>query len=272
MKVGDALLLGLTAIVSLKVLSMLDGIRFISTEGGKAIKRARWVAASGNAVNWQAIEEGLEHKRMFLSTLTRLEGAGSPWRKLVVNLVWTTYAVVPLLSAATLVAGEWSWAHAGVVFASGLAAAIAALVLAITAVLRRFVLGSFDTVHWDLRLPAFTKDWAIQVEPGSNRSVFFMLVTAVLVLGFASLFCGLNMMSPGTFHLAWRSEHSSVAWLYFSLVTLATVGLGDIVPATIGGQIAVGSEIICGPILLGWLIAMYLSNPGVAGQGEDHLR
>jgi len=47
--------------------------------------------------------------------------------------------------------------------------------------------------------------------------------------------------------------------LYFSVVTFTTLGFGDVVPMSIGAQIATISEVIIGYLMLGGLLSI-LSN------------
>jgi voltage-gated potassium channel Kch len=47
--------------------------------------------------------------------------------------------------------------------------------------------------------------------------------------------------------------------LYFSVVTLTTLGYGDILPTTMAGQVAVMVETVLGYVMLGGLLAMFSS-------------
>jgi len=53
---------------------------------------------------------------------------------------------------------------------------------------------------------------------------------------------------------AWTSN--TITPLYFSLVTLATVGYGDVTPSTAIGQVVVSMEIVLGYLMLGGLISL----------------
>ena len=50
---------------------------------------------------------------------------------------------------------------------------------------------------------------------------------------------------------------TKISPLYFSVVTLTTLGFGDAVPQTIGGQIVVMLEVSTGYIMLGGLLSIF---------------
>ncbi len=43
---------------------------------------------------------------------------------------------------------------------------------------------------------------------------------------------------------------------YFSIVTYTTLGFGDVVPATVTGEVVVSTEVILGYVTLGLLLAV----------------
>jgi len=265
----DIALALLSVVVIAKALSIAHGVVFIVRRGGRGARKARSNHRLRKPVDWKRIEISLGHKPLFHRQEEWLDDESSSIKPLISKVFWRAYYVIPLLSVLTLCASGGivtSW----VVLASGIVSAVAASSMALNAVVRRFVLGSFDIPHWDLRLPGFTKEWAIQKEAGSNRSIFFLLVTVLVVFGFAALFCGMDAVDHHAFEVTHGASKTGLVWVYFSLVTLATVGLGDVQPHTLAGQIAVGGEVLCGPVLLAWLIAMYLSNPGDFGAGPRY--
>jgi len=52
---------------------------------------------------------------------------------------------------------------------------------------------------------------------------------------------------------------TSLSNLYLSVVTLTTLGFGDVIPETVWGQVVVMIEVITGYIMLGGLLSI-LSN------------
>jgi hypothetical protein len=265
----DIALTLLSAIVVAKTASVAHGVVFIVRKGGRGARKARINHRLRKPVIWKSIEISLGHKPLFHRQEEWLDDESSLIRPLISRVLWRAYYVIPLLSIVTLCASG-GLATSRFVLASGVVSAVAASLMALNAVVRRFVLGSFDIVHWDLRLPRFTAEWAIQKEAGSNRSIYFLLVTVLVVCGFAALFCGMDAVDNHAFEVAPGASKTGLVWVYFSLITLATVGLGDVQPHTLAGQIAVGGEVLCGPVLLAWLIAMYLSNPGDSGAGPRY--
>jgi uncharacterized protein YjbI with pentapeptide repeats len=83
-----------------------------------------------------------------------------------------------------------------------------------------------------------------------GRSMLRWCVLILLqVLLFGALF-SLVQVDYGE-HRTWLSP------FYFSLVTLTSLGYGDVVPASAGGQILAMAEVVSGYIMLGGLIAIF---------------
>ena len=49
---------------------------------------------------------------------------------------------------------------------------------------------------------------------------------------------------------------------YFSVVTLTTLGYGDVLPASLGAQVVVLFEVIMGYIMLGGLLSIFATKMG----------
>ena len=49
---------------------------------------------------------------------------------------------------------------------------------------------------------------------------------------------------------------------YFSVVTLTTLGYGDVLPASLGAQIVVLAEVLVGYIMLGGLLSIFATKMG----------
>jgi voltage-gated potassium channel len=92
-----------------------------------------------------------------------------------------------------------------------------------------------------------------------------------LLLGFvgANLFAVLERMEPGSFttppHWMLTHPNSSAPFIYFSFVTLATLGYGDIVPARPAAAALTLVEALVGQlymaILIAWLVGLYAAQP-----------
>jgi voltage-gated potassium channel len=86
---------------------------------------------------------------------------------------------------------------------------------------------------------------------------------------------GLLVLTGTIFY--WRFEHWTIVQaLYFSVVTLTTVGYGDFAPTSAGTQIFTIVYILTGlgvfVALLGSVAAQYIQQKGEGGQARDRLR
>ncbi len=77
------------------------------------------------------------------------------------------------------------------------------------------------------------------------------LITALLAVCFAGLYRVVGV--------DFGANETVLSPLYFSVVTLTTLGYGDILPTTMAGQIAVMVETVLGYVMLGGLLAMFSS-------------
>lgn len=78
-------------------------------------------------------------------------------------------------------------------------------------------------------------------------SVFLLIAVA-----FMFLFLGIDAADPGTF---FGSPVPTTGFMYFSLVTITTLGYGDLVPATEGARAVAVSLAIVGQIYLVFVVA-----------------
>ncbi len=86
-------------------------------------------------------------------------------------------------------------------------------------------------------------------------------VAAYLLLGviWAHAYSLLTLMRPGAFTGSVGSVDGPRAWLYFSFVTLTTVGYGDILPVHPVARSLASLEAVVGPLYLAILIARLVS-------------
>jgi hypothetical protein len=77
------------------------------------------------------------------------------------------------------------------------------------------------------------------------------LITALLAVCFAGLYRIVGV--------DFGPNETVLSPLYFSVVTLTTLGYGDILPTTMAGQVAVMVETVLGYVMLGGLLAMFSS-------------
>lgn len=107
---------------------------------------------------------------------------------------------------------------------------------------------------FDLQIPrlALIKDWAI-LEPGNNLMVYFLVLLYMSVIGFTTLYVGVNASSSSAFSIS--GGHSVFDWLYYSITTMATIGENTVAPRSTAAHVAVVAQLTAGPLLLSWLIA-----------------
>jgi hypothetical protein len=90
--------------------------------------------------------------------------------------------------------------------------------------------------------------------------VSYLLLAVIWSFGYSSL----ELVSPGSFSIsAARAEDSAFNFLYFSFVTITTLGYGDITPLTDQASALVIVEALIGQIylvvLVAWLVGMHVS-------------
>ncbi len=98
----------------------------------------------------------------------------------------------------------------------------------------------------------------------------FLTVYSLLVLVFASLFCVLSRFELEP-HFRIGTEARPLSFpeaLHFSVVTLSTVGYGDIVPITVLARTMAAIEVVLGALLLLFGVSECLY--GIASAGSFH--
>jgi voltage-gated potassium channel len=176
-----------------------------------------------------------------------------------------------LVFSGLLIIGVWSLRGGGRHFTVGMAFVIAGVVLNVLAInMPAQVLqhaSILSLIGFMLVAITFTmKQIAIGTDINTNRIVGAICVYLLLGVIWAMTYTVIDMVLPGSFagfspmaNLGWDSE-----WLYFSFVTMTTLGYGDILPvsATARGfaymQAIVGQFYIA--ILVAGLVGAYVSN------------
>ena len=175
-----------------------------------------------------------------------------------------------LVFSCLLVIGVWSLKGGGRFFTIGMAFVIAGVVLNVLGIRMHsplFQHGSIlSLLGFMLVAISFTlKQVVIGTDITANRLVGAICVYLLLGVVSAMIYTLVNTVSPGSFagfspmnDLGWDSE-----WLYFSFVTMTTLGYGDILPvsATARGlaymQAVVGQFYIA--VLVAGLVGAYVS-------------
>lgn len=129
----------------------------------------------------------------------------------------------------------------------------------------RLRLGHLDTyirgIASDCLDPEFQQAFnpAHDLDLVTDFVLLFGRLVAVVILGYAAVYSALQLaLSPNAFsgNLGAGSE-TVFSLLYFSVVTIATVGYGDIVPSTMIARFLVASEIMAGFALLVLLVTAF---------------
>jgi len=84
-------------------------------------------------------------------------------------------------------------------------------------------------------------------------------VYVLIAIAFAGIYGGINEAEPGGFFAQKVEEPNNVDFLYFSFITLTTVGYGDLSPGTSTGKVIVTFEAVAGQIFLVTLVARLVS-------------
>ena len=112
---------------------------------------------------------------------------------------------------------------------------------------------------------------ALEKDINSNRIVGAIAVYLMLGVVWAILYTLVNMTWPGAFRGfdAGASTHWASEWLYFSFVTMTTLGYGDIAPVTALARFLAYLQAIVGQlyiaILVAGLVGSYVSRESHAG-------
>jgi hypothetical protein len=96
-------------------------------------------------------------------------------------------------------------------------------------------------------------------------------ISAYLLLGvvWAESYTLLEAVQPGSFSGAVDAGRASRGWLYFSFVTLTTVGYGDILPVRPAARSLAMLEAVTGPLYMAVLLARLVSLAVTSRSGAD---
>jgi voltage-gated potassium channel Kch len=190
-------------------------------------------------------------------------------------------SVVRVLSFSCLMLiGVWSLHGGGRAYYLGLFFGIAATVMGVLAAnlhSRVFLFALFTFIFGFLLVAiAFTlKRVALSEEINANRIIGAVCVYLLLGVIWAVAYTVLHMFSPGSFQgfvpkgeEGWNSE-----WLYFSFVTMTTLGYGDISPVTATARALAYMQALFGQlyvaVLVAGLVGTHISARQRQKQNED---
>jgi hypothetical protein len=95
-----------------------------------------------------------------------------------------------------------------------------------------------------------------------GRAQLYTAVTIYLLLGvtWAALYCAMDAFYPGSIQLGSHTTDRQSALLYFSLITLSTIGYGDVVPQSGEVRILAALEGVTGVLYIAITVAILASN------------
>ncbi len=175
-----------------------------------------------------------------------------------------------VLFSILLLAGIWSLRGGGVFFTFGMVFVIAGLVLNIIAVdfeLAIFQYGSiFSLIGFLLITIVFSlKQVVFSAEINVNRLVGAVCIFLMLGVLWALTYSVLELMLPGSFTGLSSAQKAGwdSSWLYFSFVTLTTLGYGDILPVSAIARSLAYMQAVTGQfyvaVLVAGLVSAYIS-------------
>jgi hypothetical protein len=162
--------------------------------------------------------------------------------------------------------GIWSLRGSGRPFAVGFAFVIAGFVfnvLAVNLASAVYLYASFVTLFGFLLVAIYftLKQVAMETDISPNRLVGAVCVYLMLGVIWAVAYTMLEMISPGSFGgltplqgRGWDSE-----WLYFSFVTMTTLGYGDILPLSATARALAYMQAVFGQLYVAILVAGLVS-------------
>ena len=177
-----------------------------------------------------------------------------------------------VLGASSLLAvGVWSLRGAGRLYSAGMLVAITGIVLSILSIVRES-----DMLHVITLLAMFVflllatfnafRQIAVGNDISPNRIVGAVCVYLLLGVIWSIAYTVLEFLQPGSFKGLTELVSSAwnVDWIYFSFVTITTLGYGDITPLTQTARSLTVAEAIVGQfyiaVLVAGLVSAYISS------------
>jgi len=180
--------------------------------------------------------------------------------------LWGRFLISVLLGAVLLLAF-----HTSHVRARGFAIGVVLVVIADTSNLLQALLNrqggdgsTFIMFALVLIAPVAILNRIIRHETVGLETILGAICVYVLIaIAFAGIYAGVNDAEPSGF-FAQQVTPTNVDFLYFSFVTITTVGYGDLTAGTSTGRVLVTFEALIGQIFLVTLVARLVSMYGVS--------
>ena len=185
--------------------------------------------------------------------------------------VGSKHVVRAAIFSLVLLIGIWSLKDGGRLFPIGIAFSVSGVVLNVAAAQTGWVAAQYGSlvamIGFLLVAIAFTmRRIALGTEISINRIVGAVCVYLLLGVIWSYSYSLLELTSPGSFKgfTAWAEGHWDSEWLYFSFVTMTTLGYGDIVPLSATARALAYLQAIFGQfyiaVLVAGLVGAYVSN------------
>jgi len=135
------------------------------------------------------------------------------------------------------------------------------------ALLGHLALGPLDALSRDLDNKGPLRRVVVENPTAYRYFSYFVRLLVAAVLGGVASSLAMAVVQPGSFSgtatcIVHHCSVDPVPWLYFSVVTIATVGYGDIAPHSDFARLLTLSHIAAGPVLLSWVIAVFTGARG----------
>jgi hypothetical protein len=247
-------LVGALALVGFKALACLWGLANQIRTGGKLAVALRNGTADDAALDaWACRANPVDRG------ITRIQPATV---RAVVAACFRSWITVSTGASAVFVASATGSRHTTIELIVAIAVATEAVIHVVTALLRRLILGHHDSRAADVQILSGGpfRHWEAAQDYFANLTVYFLVLVYLVVVSFAALYAAIAATQPTAFAHPGITT-STMTWLYFSVTTSATLGTGDIHPRSTWAQLAVTCQIVCGPVLLSWLIAAFATRP-----------
>jgi len=104
-----------------------------------------------------------------------------------------------------------------------------------------------------------------------GQSQLYTAVSIYLLLGiiWAALYCAMDVLHPGSIRLGSNTGDRQSTLLYFSLITLSTIGYGDVVPLSGVARMAAALEGVTGVLYIAITVAILVSGYR-RGSSDEH--
>ena len=176
-----------------------------------------------------------------------------------------------LLFSCLLIIGVWSLKGSGRTFSAAISFVIAGIVFnafAVKLMSPAYLYGAYVSLLGFLLIAFWCtlKQVAVGTEISKNRLVGAVCVYLLLGVIWGIAYTLLDVFAPGSFHGISRLDEPGwdSAWLYFSFVTMTTLGYGDLLPVSATARALAYMQAVAGQfyiaILVAGLVSAYISD------------